>query len=51
MKIIITNKDSAIYDKEYEVIYRDGNGYYIRVMGTLIFIHDKDCAVIVTGKQ
>ena len=46
MKIRITNKSLANYGKEYEIIYKDGPGYYIKFSGTLIFINEKDCEVI-----
>ena len=45
-KIRITNKQSAIYGKEYEIVYIDGNGYHIKVMGTIIYIDSKDCEVV-----
>ena len=50
-KIQITNKQNAIYGKEYEVIYKDGDGYHIQVMGTLIYIDSKDCEVVTYGKK
>ena len=49
--IRITNNQIAIYGKEYEIIYKDANGYRIKVMGTIIYIDSKDCEVIEYGKK
>lgn len=46
MKILITKKSSTIYGNEYDVVYKDGDGYHIQVSGTLIYIKSKDCEVL-----
>jgi len=49
-KIIITNKQSVIVGNTYEIVYKDGDGYHIKVMGTLIYIKSSDCEVVSYGK-
>lgn len=50
MRIRVTNKNHPLYGYEYEVVYKDGSVYKVKMAIGLGSIHKEDCEIIEGGK-